>query len=198
MESAKTLGNLEFNPEKISFLFKSFHNNYFLAFLSKSLKKEVLALNYYHKFILNNSKFGKFLPGLKLLISKIYNKKVELNLVNLKYSHLNSDIYTDSIATKLRKKVGLLKVLRKSLKLVKTPYKFYSKNNDYQLNKLKSLNIYKSLDVKGLNGLAPLSVQNSLGENFRNSDDLLQVVLGKLFPYSLAQGFSSFTRSAAE
>lgn len=189
-ESAKRLANLDFNPEKISFLFKSFHNNYFLAFLSKSLKKEVLALNYYHKFILNNSKFGKLLPGLKLLISKIYNKKVELNLVNLKYSHLNSDIYTESIATKLRKKVGLLKVLRKSLKLVQTPYKFYSKNNEYQLNKLKSLNIYKTLDVKGLNGLAPLTVQSSLGENSGNSLDVLHVVLGKLFPYSLGQEFS--------
>lgn len=197
-ESAKTLGNLAINPEKFSFLFKSFHKNYFLAFLSKSLKKEVLALNYYHKFILNNSKFGKFLPGLKLLISKIYNKKVELNLVNLKYSHLNSDIYTDSIATKLRKKAGLLKVLRKSLKLVKTPYEFYSKNNEDQLNKFKSLNIYKALDVKGLNALAPQSVQSSLGENSRNSEDVVHVILGKLFPYSLAQGFSSFRRSAAE
>jgi len=98
--------------EKLDSLYKNFESNYFLTFLSKFFKKEFLYINYYSKFLLNQLKFGKFLPGLKILISKIYSKKVELNLVNLKYPHLNTDIYTDSIATKLRKKIGLLKVLR--------------------------------------------------------------------------------------
>jgi len=92
------------NKEKIYSLYEYFKANYFLLFLRKSLKKELLALNYYTKFIINQYKFGKFLPGLKLLISKIYSKKVELNLVNLKYPHLNSDIYTESITHKLKKK----------------------------------------------------------------------------------------------
>jgi len=106
-----TLGN-DPNKEKIDYLYQIFERNYFLTFLSKFFKKEFLYINYYSKFLINQLKFGKFLPGLKLLISKIYAKKVELNLVNLKYSHLNSDIYTESIATKLKKKVGLLRVLR--------------------------------------------------------------------------------------
>ena len=170
-QSYNPLGNLDS-------LYKNFEKNYFLTFLSEFFKKEFLYLNYYSKFLLNQLKFGKFLPGLKLLISKIYSKKVELNLVNLKYPHLNSDIYTDSIATKLKKKEGLLKVLRWSLKLARLPYKYYSNNNAANLNKLQDLNVHKSLNV------------NSDASENSMSEDRLDVVLNKLFPHSLARSFS--------
>lgn len=191
--------------DKLDTLYKKFESNYFLTFLSKFFKKEFLYINYYSKFLLNQLKFGKFLPGLKLLISKIYSKKVELNLVNLKYPHLNTDIYTDSIATKLRKKVGLLRVLRWSLKLARLPYKYYSNNNAAKLNSLQNLNIFTSLDVNS--GLLPLSEEkskfnlnnstSSLSENNGSalagplmSKDRLDVVLNKLFPNSLVRNFS--------
>ena len=196
------------NKEKIDSLYKIFERNYFLTFLSRFFKKEFLYINYYSKFLINQLKFGKLLPGLKLLMSKIYSKKVELNLVNLKYSHLNSDIYTESIATKLKKKVGLLRVLRWSLKLARLPYKYISNNNAANLNKLQTLSIYNSLDVnselgsleaspkkqnKSIISLARAGEKNFEFANsltFGSSEDRLHVVLNKLYPNSLAHSFS--------
>lgn len=142
----------------------------------------------YHKYLINNFKFGKFLPGLKTTLSNIYSKNVELNIVNLKYPHLNSDIYTDLIASKLRKKMGLLKVLRKSLKLVKTPYEFYAKNKQYDLNLFKSLTIHKTLNVNYLE--QNLLQSNPQAKNESNGKDVLNILFGSLFPYTLVQGFT--------
>jgi hypothetical protein len=88
-------------------------------------RKEMLYLYYNQMLSLNNYKFNKsFISnkglGLVSLISKIYNKKVEFNIVNLKSSHLNSDIYSDSISTKLNdRKKRVLRVLKKALSLVR-------------------------------------------------------------------------------
>lgn len=180
--------------EKIYSLYNNFKAKYFLLFLRKSLKKEILALSYYTKFAINHHKFGKFLPGLKLIISKIYSKKVELNLVNLKYSHLNSDIYTQSIANKLRrKKVSLLRVLRRALSLVKTPYEFFAVNNTNNINNLPSLTMFKSLSLK--NGeLVNTGLLNNGTLNTNISDtasyDKMNVILNKLYPNSLTSSFS--------
>jgi hypothetical protein len=84
------------------------------------------------------------------LLGKIYNKNIELNLVNLKYLHLNSDIYSESIAIKLKKRKNkLLRVLKKALKLAKLPTLtkdiFY--NNTLHktfINKYKNINLYIS------------------------------------------------------
>ena len=52
--------------------------------------------------------------GLNSIIQKIYKKKVEFNIVNLKYLHLNSNIFSESITLKLRKRKNrLLKYFRK-------------------------------------------------------------------------------------
>jgi hypothetical protein len=101
----------------------------YIYYLRKSLavmsRKEMLYLYYNQMLSLNNYKFNKsFISnkglGLVSLISKIYNKKVEFNIVNLKSSHLNSDIYSDSISTKLNdRKKRVLRVLKKALSLVR-------------------------------------------------------------------------------
>jgi hypothetical protein len=70
--------------------------------------------NYKHK--------SKNLLALNNIISNIYNKKVEFNIVNLKYLHLNSDIFSEAIVKKLKNRSNrLLKVLKRALKLVKLP-----------------------------------------------------------------------------
>jgi len=62
------------------------------------------------------------LTGLNSLISRVYKKKVEFNFVSLKYLHLNSDIFSESISIRLKnRKNRLLRVLKKALKLVKLP-----------------------------------------------------------------------------
>lgn len=122
---------------------------------------------------LNNNKFKNwFLLGLKRIISKIYQKKVEFNFVNLKYLHLNSDIFSESIAIKIRNRENrLLKVLKEALKLVKLPSlnkaRYYGKNQEkksaFALNKYKTLNI------------------NSYLSTFKDKD-ILHELLFKFFP----------------
>jgi hypothetical protein len=50
----------------------------------------------------------------------MYEKKVVFNVVNLKEMHLNSDIYTQAVALKLRNKNNqLYRVLKSSLRKIK-------------------------------------------------------------------------------
>src|ERR1700727_2595668 len=58
---------------------------------------------------INNLKFNNsYLQGLINLIRKIYKKNIEFNLINLKYFYFNSDILTQPLVLKLRKKRKLL------------------------------------------------------------------------------------------
>lgn len=79
---------------------------------------------YWSSLYLNNMKLEEqFIFKLSSLVSKIYrNKKIEFNIVKLKHLYLNSDIFTQLIALKLRKRKNkVLKVLRRSLYMVKLP-----------------------------------------------------------------------------
>lgn len=67
------------------------------------IKKELSFMKDYISLKINFYKFGKYLPTLKLLISKIYNKNIQLNIVKLKYLYLNSDIFMNVISLKLKK-----------------------------------------------------------------------------------------------
>lgn len=183
----------------VFFLFRYFKFKYYGKFVQKHLKKEVLALNYLYMLSLNNFKFDRFLPGLKHLISRIYSKKVELNLVNLKYLHLNSDIFSESIAIKLRKKKNsLLRVLRGSLKLVKIPSKQSSASLEQRdlvkQNALftESLSNFRPLDnYMALHNDDDFIAANKVVPNYNETrgilypaavSDVLHVVLKKMFP----------------
>ena len=97
--------------------------------------------------------------GLNNLVSKIYNKKVEFNISNLKSLHLNSDIFSYAIAIKLQNRNNrLLRVLKQALKLVKLPlFKksyLYEKNlyngKLFYLNKKNVLNYIKHKSISGV------------------------------------------------
>jgi hypothetical protein len=66
-------------------------------------------------------KFTKnYLSKLNVLVNNIYKKKVVFNIVNLKKMHLNSDIFTQAVALKLRNKNNkLYRVLKYSLRKIK-------------------------------------------------------------------------------
>jgi hypothetical protein len=121
----KNLKNIVFLCEKYS----NYNKHFKKIFYGKDVKnilleKEILIIAYYKLLInLNKSKFeDEFLLKLKPLISKIYNKEVEFNIVNLKAIYLNSHIFTQVISLKLKdRKNGLLKVLRSFLYMVKLP-----------------------------------------------------------------------------
>lgn len=131
--------------------FTKYESKYYKRFIKKAYKKEMLYLYYVRMLSFNNNKLKNwFLLGLKKVLSKIYKKNVEFNLVSLKYLHLNSDIFTESIAVKLKNRHNrLLSVLKKALTLVKLPrgknimYKGSGPSvaSKIQKNKLKPLNI---------------------------------------------------------
>ena len=153
--------------------FINYETKYYNKFIKKSYRKEILYLYYVKMLSLNHNKFKNwFILGLKTIISKIYAKKVEFNFVNLKYLHLNSDIFSESIAIKLRNRENrLLRVLKNALKLVKLPalnkLSFYAKKihnkSGFALNKYETLNL------------------NSYISMFKDKD-LLHELLYKIFP----------------
>jgi hypothetical protein len=124
---------------------------------------------------INKFKFEKFyiLP-LTSLINKVYNKKVEFNLVNLKYFHLNSDIFTETIVTKLKnRKNRLLRVLKASLLKFKLP----------NINKLEIYNdIYnrkRKMQNLKVNDLVPDPL---IFKSKIHDKDTIEQMLLKLYP----------------
>ena len=158
----------------------NYENKYNQNFMKKAYKKELLYMYYVKMLALNNNKFKSwFLLGLKKVISNIYNKKVEFNFVNLKYLHLNSDIFSESIAIKLKNRQNrLLSVLKKALTLVKIS----SINKKAQLtlspgSKAIFNNKSKSLAL----AFAKATGMNTLASNVNYNSDRLHVLLNNLF-----------------
>src|SRR4051812_4085825 len=118
------------------------------------LKKELILLRKYKlKLNLNLYKFEeKLLFKLKNLIIKLYNKKVEFNIINLKSIMLNSDIFTNLFTLKIvnNKNINIIRIMRiffKKVLLANTnsvvEKSIAIKGVDFSLieNKFKSLNI---------------------------------------------------------
>jgi len=63
-----------------------------------------------------------FIGNFRRLLQNIYNKTILFNIVNLKKMHLNSDIFTQAVALKLRNRDNkLYRVLKSSLVKLKLP-----------------------------------------------------------------------------
>ena len=136
--------------------FKNYEKNYYKFYIKKSLQKEKLYMYFKQILFLNKSKFyNTYLLPIKSIISKIYSKKVEFNLVTLKYLHLNSDIFTHLLITKLKnRRNNLINVLRSSMTTVKLPF----------INKLFYLRTFKQ------DKLQNLKLSNLLVDTFNISD----------------------------
>ena len=123
-ESLKKILAIMSSCESDPLSFKEYENIY-RKFLSKTLLEKEITIIAYYKLLLNLNKYkfeDLFLSRLSPLISRIYNKEVEFNIVNLKAVYLNSDIFTQAITLKLRNRNNrLLRVLRSFLYMVKLP-----------------------------------------------------------------------------
>lgn len=88
-------------------------------------EKDYMSKYYMYRLLLkiNKLKFNDtFLSKLIYLVNKIYKKKIEFKIVNLKKMHLNSDIYTQAVSLKLRNKDNrLYRILKASLRKIKLP-----------------------------------------------------------------------------
>jgi hypothetical protein len=143
----------------------------------KRYLEDLNKLRYLLKF--NNVKFeNPFITKLTRIVEKLYSKKVEFNIVNLKKVHLNSDILTQAIVLKLKnKKNSLIRVLRSSLNKVNLPNvsrlgekSSLSNKNEYFINKVR--NTYINNMFKDTAKIDPL---NELLLNFFPSADKLEV-----------------------
>lgn len=75
------------------------------------------------KRLLNRKKFSNgFINKLLYLVEEIYGKKVEFNIVKIKKLHLNSDIYTQTVALKIKnRKNNINNLLQLSLNNIELP-----------------------------------------------------------------------------
>lgn len=154
-------------------LFDLYRNKYLMRHSMFFLRKQRLTLSYLAKLYNNKLKYNNLIHGFKLLLSNVYNKSIKLNLVNLKYLHLNSDIFSEAVSIKLRKKNNrLLRIIKKALRLVKIP-KIVSHNPKIQ-------NIVKFTEFNWY------GVNNDLNKNniskARSVNDMLDNLLLNMFP----------------
>jgi hypothetical protein len=112
-------------------------------------EKDYMSKYYMYRLLLkiNKLKFNDtFLSKLIYLVNKIYKKKVEFNIVNLKKMHLNSDIYTQAVSLKLRNKDNkLYRILKASLRKIKLPTirkisekQIKPNKNEFLVNKIRN------------------------------------------------------------
>jgi hypothetical protein len=89
-------------------------------FLEK-FRKNYIYKYYTSMLYINNLKFSMTnLLGLSNILNKIYNKKVIINIISLKYLFLDNSIMVNAVVRKLNdRKKRILKVMRRGLKLAK-------------------------------------------------------------------------------
>lgn len=122
----------------------SVQNLYYKYFIKKSLIKLKYYMYFKQLLYINKAKFdNSYLQSLISLIKKIYKKKVEFNIINLKYFFFNSDIFTESLILKLRKKkitkvLKYLTILVNKVKIkninIKRPKSFFDIENLFTVN----------------------------------------------------------------
>jgi hypothetical protein len=130
-------------------LFKLKNNKYILNNIKKifymNIKKIFMCKYYLGLIYLTNYKFNNNnLTELKNKLYKIYKKKININIVNLKYLYLENTIFLDALMNKLNdRKKKALKVIRKGLslgKIVKLHPLFYRERKVEENDSNKELN----------------------------------------------------------
>ena len=118
------------------------------SMINKLLKNIYLLKFFKRNIFFNIYKFNvRSLLIVKNFINKLYNKKIEVNIVNLKYLYLDGSILALVVVKKLKnRKIRVLRVIRMALRLSKKPYfnKFYS--DCFNTNSLDNIFIKKNLN----------------------------------------------------
>jgi len=167
--------------ELLKFKFKFFnkglesYNLYRKIHLTKEIKHMyyqylVLLYKYNFQYFLNNFKFKdgntSFISKLKSKLSIILNKKVELNIINLKSITYNTDIFTKALATKLKKR---------KLNVVKSMITIINKGKILKRNSLGEAISLKNRNLELLeNRFKDLSLISIISKN--NLDKILKTI----------------------
>jgi len=133
---------------------------YNLRFLKKLFKLQKTIFDLTKLIHFNRSKFNNLVLELKNLglinlIKKIYNKKVEIQLVELKSIHLNSDVFSSAVALKLRDRHNnAVRVLRRAvLQMVKIPDLHTLITFDDTIDTMNKNNILKTIKQQIVSGV---------------------------------------------
>lgn len=189
--------------KKIKLLKRSFFTKVFLFFskstslyknISKDISNKLFKFMLYKELVLirrlklklnlNKYKFEEnLLNKLGKLLSKFYNKKVEFNIINLKSMVLNSDIFTEVLALKLRnRKTNVIKmmdyvlakaILPKVNRIKEKGSLIKSVNLSLLENKYKNININSIVNKNNLDeiiseGTNTLNIEDNGSDNYSN------------------------------
>ena len=148
--------------------------------LKKSLKRHLLFFYYKRLFLLNKFKFKyTYLNTITNLIEKVYNKNVELNVINLKYFYLNSDIYTESIINKITKdRKRLYRILKRSVQKAKIANRNWMINHEDD-SYIQKLSIQKMIDTNNIQTYLSLKANKKI--NKTKPVDKLSYFLRKIY-----------------
>ena len=154
--------------------FINYDLSYYKFFIKRSLRKEMLYTYYKQIKYVSNTKFRNiYLTHLKSLIEKIYLKKVEFNIVKLKYIHLDSSIFTNLISVKLRdRKNRIFKVLKRFFRKIRISY-------------VDNLDILANIGNKKIHDFKIKNVFNSNTENKAINKNTLESVANNILPTTL-------------
>ena len=164
-------------------LLQDFYAYYFTLKTSKSKAKEqankwiklifnkelILIRKYKFRLNLNKYKFeDKLLYGLNNIIRKLYNKKIEFNIVNLKNIVFNTDLFTE---------ISTLKIKKRNAKVVRIMNIMLNKANLPYLNRIQETGrLDNNVSLKLVeNKYKTLNIRNILGTKF-NLDKLLNKI----------------------
>lgn len=155
-------------------MFKHYEYNILKMFIDKSMDKEKLIIYYNHLIRINKFKYENiYLVRFKKILETLYNKKVDINLINLKRTYLNTDILLEMITFKLKSnKSNLLSLLGRILNSVKI--NSLNKIMDIRtVNKSKILLINTVLPLRSyVNTLVEKSILNNYINNIFDNTDL--------------------------
>lgn len=143
-------------------LYDEYYTHYYRRYFSWNIYNYWSAAYEYYisrwkrlRFLLwfNHIKYNKiFISKLINLVEDIYGKSVEFNIVQLRKIHLNTDIYTQTVALKLENhKNRLYRVLKASLRKAKVPPISRQEERRHNVDKNKLLvNIIKNNKVSDM------------------------------------------------
>jgi len=166
---------------KVSFIQSLYYKNY----IKKALKRLKFYMFYKQLLYINQNKFNySYLQGLMYLIKKIFNKNVELNLINLKYFYFNSDIFSQPLVLKLRKKRNLLRYLKACVRKVKIRKTNEIINNYFfdlnELSKVKNVDILNNLLLNLLKQNEKNYTNNTVVKNKYGFNILKYIILNNI------------------
>ena len=187
----KMLKPLQSTNKTYNIKFKDYDIKYLKDYVSKSLRKEILSIYFRQLISFNKSKFEeKYLLPLTSLTKNICKKKVEFNLVNLKYLYLNSHIFSGTLITKLRnRKNRPYKVLRTSLLKFKLPPMDRTAVYDEIYNRKRKLQNLKINNIVA--NILTLDLKNKVQ---LQDIDILQLSLSRLDFFNSLSNLNDYTK----